>query len=420
MQASSLSGPAVSVLPGSSSGRCDSYDVAVVGAGIGGSVCAALLARSGFRVILIDKAKFPRSKICGEGLMPAGRLLLENLGLGERLQQAGARSFSALRFHLPNRGILELDFSEHAPHRLGCVLTRESLDQVLVRFAASHPEVRLEEGVRVVRSRVGPHQVELEIQNGDRSETVRARVLVGADGIRSRFRAAAGISTLSSGRPRFALRRLYEEYSHTGRAVEVYCATGAEAYVAPLAPDRARITLLADRRFAPASRGADALYEELLKSFPAVRDRIGKAGHCSRAEATSPVSARFTGCHADRLVLVGDAAGAVDPITGQGMTIALRDAHLAAATVGRGLKANRLSADDLSAYTRAREDYFLHSYHLSRRLLSSLRFPWLAERARLALARSSRLRRTVVALAADPGPETRLSRFDQCRLVLGF
>ena len=353
--------------------------------------------------------------------MPAGRSLLEDLGLTEQMRRAGARSFSALRFHLPNRGILKLDFSEHAPRRLGCVLTRESLDHLLVRFASSHRKVDLREGCRVVQSRVGPRGVELKIQEGDRCERVIARVLVGADGIQSRFRAAAGIGSLSCGRQRFALRRLYEEYSHTpGRAVEVYCSTGAEAYVAPLSSRSARITLLVDRRFLPASKGADALYEELLRKFPAILDRLGNAGHCSRAETTSPVSARFASCHANRLLLVGDAAGAVDPITGQGMTIALRDAHLAAAVLGRCLEENQLSAAHLSTYTRRREDYFLHADQLSRRLLGSLRFPWLAERAGRAIARSSRLRRRVVALAAGPGSRTRLSRLDRCRLVLGF
>ena len=395
-------------------------DVAVIGAGIAGSVCAALLGRSGYRVLLIDKATFPRTKICGEGLMPAGRLLLENLGLGEALAEAGARSFSALRFHLPNQQILELDFSEYPRRPLGCVLARETLDHLLVRFAASQEGVELWEGCRLRRARFKRRRVELKIQNGDRSEVVQARALVAADGIRSRFRAPEGIRCLSSRSRRFALRRLHDNYAAGSRAVDVYCSQDAEAYVAPLSGGRARITLLTDKRYLPRSEGAVHIYENLLGRFPEIMERIKADGHHSQVETTSPVSARFSRCHGDRLILAGDAAGAVDPVTGQGMTIALRDAHLGAQVLSRALKSNRLTADALQFYSRAREQYFLPAYQLSHKLLTSLRYPWLSERARLALSRSPGLRQRVTALAADPKPEMELSRLDRMRLVVGF
>ena len=102
------------------------------------------------------------------------------------------------------------------------------------------------------------------------------------------------------------------------------------------------------------------------------------------------------------------------------MTMALRDAHLAAQVLSRALKTNRLTADRLRTYTTSRERYFQPAYHLSQKLLTSLRYPWLSERARLALSRSTGLRNKVIALAADPNPESELSRIDQMRLVVGF
>ena len=396
------------------------YDVAIVGAGISGSVCAALLARSSFKVALIDKARFPRSKICGEGLMPAGRRLLETLGLTEKLQQAGAKSFSALRFHLPNERILELDFSKQNSKQLGCVLSRESLDHLLLRFATSHKEVNFREGFKVVKSQIGSQGVELILQTRERCERLKARVLVAADGIKSRFRSVGGIGRLSSGRRRFALRRLYDNYRNSGQTVDVYCAKGVEAYVAPLSPTQARITLLSYRNTFTLSKGVDALYEDLLEHFPAILDRLGKGSQCSAAEATSPVSARFTRCHANRLVLVGDAAGAVDPVTGQGMTIALRDAHLAADILGRALEKNLLTSEHLSVFTKEREDYFLSSYQLGQNLLRVLRFPWLARRVSLALTRSNQLSNKLIALANDPRTAKQLSQIDKFRLLLGF
>ena len=396
------------------------YDVAVIGAGVAGSVCAALLGRNGYRVLLVDKATFPRTKICGEGLMPAGRKLLLDLGLGERLTRAGARDFSALRFHLPNQRILALDFSDGPVSTSGCVLSREALDHLLVRFAASQEGVEVREGCRLREARFRRNRVELMIQNGDQSEVIQARAVVAADGIQSRLRAAGGRRCLSSASHRFALRRLYDDYAAAARAVDVYCLQNTEAYVAPLSDGRARITLLTDKRHLPRSEGVEPLYESLLARFPEVMDRVKAGGQHSHVETTSPVSARFSRCHGDRLILAGDAAGAVDPVTGQGMTMALRDAHLAAQVLSHALKTNRLGADALQLYSRSREHYFLPAYHLSQKLLTSLRYPWLSERARLALSRSTRLRNKVIALAADPNPETELSWIDQMRLVAGL
>ena len=352
--------------------------------------------------------------------MPAGRKLLLDLGLGERLIRAGARDFSALRFHLPNQRILALDFSNGPVSTPGCVLSRDTLDHLLVRFAASQKGVELREGCRLLEARFLNHGVELMICNGEQNEVIQARAVVAADGIQSRLRAAEGIRCLSSASHRFALRRLYDNYAAAARGVDVYCLQNSEAYVAPLSGGRARITLLTDKRQLPRSEGVEHLYENLLARFPEVMDQIKGGGEHSRVETTSPVSARFSRCHGDRLILAGDAAGAVDPVTGQGMTMALRDAHLGAQVLSSALKTNRLRADALQFYSRSREHYFLPAYSLSQKLLISLRYPWLSERARLALSRSTGLRNKVIALAADPNPETELSWIDQMRLVGGF
>ena len=405
---------------GPHTGPATSYDVAVIGAGVAGSICAALLGRAGHRVLLIDRATFPRIKVCGEGLMPAGRKLLHNLGLGERLARAGAWDFSALRFHLPNGRILSLDFAEGPDATPGCVLSRETLDHLLVRFAASQEGVELREGCRLHQARFASRQVELMIQKDGRSEVVQARAVVAADGIQSRLRETAGIGCLSPASHRLALRRLYYEYDATDRAVDVHCLPGSEAYVAPLSGGGARITLLTGKRHLSGSAGVDERYETLLARFPEILDRIKGGGQHGPVETTSPVSAHFSRCHADRLILAGDAAGAVDPVTGQGMTMALRDAHLAARVLSHALQTNELGAEALRSYSRSREHYFRPTYHLSQKLLASLRYPWLSERARLALGRSTGLRTRVIALAADPNPRTELSWVDRMRLVVGF
>jgi len=111
------------------------FDGIVVGAGVAGSTTAALLARQGFRVLLVEKATFPREKICGEGLMPAGADILHKLGILSELRAQGAQAFSGIHFHLPRDRCLELNFGEVSRTAQGWVVPRTVLDTRLARFA---------------------------------------------------------------------------------------------------------------------------------------------------------------------------------------------------------------------------------------------------------------------------------------------
>ncbi len=126
------------------------FDGIIVGAGVAGSTTAALLARQGFRVLLVEKATFPREKVCGEGLMPAGADILHKLGILSQLRAQGAQAFSGIRFHLPSDRCLELNFGEISPTAQGWVVPRMILDTRLARFAAQQPGVRLCEAFRVL------------------------------------------------------------------------------------------------------------------------------------------------------------------------------------------------------------------------------------------------------------------------------
>ena len=132
------------------------------------------------------------------------------------------------------------------------------------------------------------------------------------------------------------------------------------------------------------------------------------------------MSLQVSRCHASRLILVGDAAGAVDPVTGQGMTIALKDAQLACRVLEHRLPSGQLSSQDLAPYSTQREAYFGPSFKIAQLILSIVKHPFLAHRASLALSRNSAVRTKVVRMAVEIGGGVRLTRKDQFHLLAGI
>ena len=395
-------------------------DVIVVGAGVAGSMTAALLGRQGFQVLLLEQATFPRPKMCGEGLMPAGARILQEYGLLEDLKSRGARSFTAIAFHLPGDLQLELDFREVSPNARGWVVPRVSLDERLASFAADQPGVKLCQDFQVRSACIGKEQAQVTGRHEGRPASHSARLLVGADGIRSRFHHDFGILRRRQLSPRFALGSVFTDLEAAGNRVEVHCSEVGEAYVAPLGKGAARITLLLSGE--ARRRGRSELsdyYFENLKHFPQLVARLKNPYPEQRVESTAGVSLEVSQCHAPRLLLVGDAAGAVDPVTGQGMTVALKDAKTASEFLRLRLSEDRLSGDDLSPYSALRRRYFNPAVGLAELVLFMVQRPFFARRAVRALSRNPALRRKTIRMVSEVSSTHALNARDKCRFFLG-
>lgn len=332
--------------------------------------------------------------------MPAGTDILHKLGILSLLRTQGAQAFSGIRFHLPHDRCLELNFGEISPVARGWVVPRMVLDEDLARFAGQQPGLQLREGFRVLSAHTGRKQVEVTGLYQGRLQTHRARLLIGADGIRSRFHNGFGIYRCKRRARRFALRTSYDQLQDNGGLVEVHCCKAGEAYVAPLDKGAARITLLL---FGSAQRKRGAalsdLYFEKLSLFPRLLQRLKSPYPTGPVQSTGAISLEVSRCHGQRLLLVGDAAGAVDPVTGQGMTVALKDARLACQVLSERLAEDTLSEPDLCEYTRARKSYFRPSFQLAQMLLCAVRYPFLGRQTVRVLSRSPILRQKILRMA---------------------
>lgn len=284
-------------------------DVVVVGGGPAGLAAAAGAARAGLDVLVLERRAFPADKACGEGLLPRAVQALSALGAAEALEAEGCARFGAIQW-IDEGGALA---RARLPAPGGLGVRRLALSRALLDTARrAGAEVR--ERVEVRGHRRETDRVAVETSVGE----VSARVLVAADGLASPVRRREGLDAPVPGPPRFGLRRHFA-LEPWADAVEVHFARGAEAYVTPAGPRRVGVAFLFE---GDASGG----FEGLLSRFPRLAGRLDGAPPESRPLGSGPLRQAARALAADRLVLLGDAAGYLDAITGEGLSLGLEAA----------------------------------------------------------------------------------------------
>jgi flavin-dependent dehydrogenase len=283
------------------------HDVLVVGAGPAGLAVALGATRAGLDVTVVDRRSGVIDKACGEGLMPGALQALQALGVdppghpitGITYRQGSAVATSTFR-HGPGRGVRRTDLH----------------DALRAAVVAAGVDIR--------------ERTVSDVVQGDadvRAAGVRARYLVAADGLHSPVRTLVGLTGPGRSRPRWGLRRHYAIAPRSGQ-VDVTWARDAEAYVTPIAADRVGVAILT---------GVQGGFDAHLAAFPELTDWLRDAAPASSVRGAGPLRQRVTSRVAGRVLLVGDAAGYVDALTGEGLALAFASA----AELGTCLAAGR-------------------------------------------------------------------------------
>jgi len=339
------------------------WDAVVVGAGPAGSATALQLARAGARVLLLDRARFPRDKPCSEYLSPESTRVLERLGpdvLGAVAAASPAR-LRGMKVVAPSGAAVVGRFETFS-----YALPRTRFDAIL-RAAAEAAGAEVREGVKVE---------ELIYERGAVAgvvarDTYRARVVVGADGLRSVVARRLG-PVHAIGPKRVAFTAHVADVRDVHELGEMH--VGRPGYVG-LGPIGNGVTTVALVLPLAEARRGKRFFEELNR-FPGVAGRFDDRRMVRPILATGPFARWSRRPVANGALLVGDAADFFDPFTGQGIYSALRGAELAAAAILTSLA----TSASLESYARARRREFGGKWVLERMIGIAVGWPALIER----------------------------------------
>jgi flavin-dependent dehydrogenase len=358
------------------------YDVVVVGGSVAGTTTARELGRRGLRVALLEKARFPRPKACAEGLLPHGVAALEEMGL-----DFPAPRVRGFRFVSPSGLTVEAPF----PWGHARVVRREQFDEFLFRAAAATPNVDAFEGTPYEPARW------------------EARWVVGADGLHSQFHRRPEFPSSPPAEARVGLTAHVRGLEADRDLIEVILHERGQLFLGPLGGDETVVASLCGKRTLPPGRTNEDRLMHLLLSLEVLRGRVRGLRFTSPCLASAPLGLRVGAAAAGNVLLVGDAAGAADPVTGEGMSLAMLSGRAAAEAIATGHP---------ERYERERRRLAAGSTWLGRWMLRAARYPAVTDRVMESLQESPELLAKLLEIVVGTRKEGDLTLAEMARLVV--
>ena len=361
------------------------FDVIVVGARVAGSAAAIMLARAGLRILLVDKASFPSDTISTHIVLSGGAQVLNRIGAMEALERAGGFRFGSMRTLGPSfdfRGEL-LGKGEDLR---GICLGREKMDAVMLDLARSFESVAVRDGFRVTDLLIEDGAVR-GVRGEDKSGAVeiRAPLVIGADGMRSTIAKIAEQRMAAFKREDVpCARAYYYAYYKDVPAnrlgdeliTEFEASPGAGNLVCRCEDGRVVGAAAFDAREMQSFRSAlEANLRRHLANSLAVGEMLAGAPMVGKVRSSGLLLNTRRDPVANGALLLGDAGLHVDPLFGQGHSMALISAEIACQLAPAWFSANRgqtISAETMASFTKRRDEVLMPHYRATERASSDL------------------------------------------------
>jgi menaquinone-9 beta-reductase len=378
------------------------WDVLIAGAGPAGTVAAIVLARAGARVVIVDRASFPRAKLCGDSVSPGAQAVLRRLHLSNWIEAHG-HPIDGMLLTGPRNARVEGRY----PRSLrGLVLMRCDFDRWLLEEAISAGaqfEDRVVVNGPLLESRAqapGVWVSGVRVRSRTRaSPAVKARVTIAADGRRSALAFALGLARHPVKPRRWAIGAYFDAVSGCTALGEMHIRAGEYLGIAPLAGGLTNGCYVGSRARLGEMRNPERALRSAIDRDPLLRERFAGARMVAPPSVLGPLAVDVRSAGLPGLLLAGDAAGFVDPVTGDGLRFALRGAELAAEIALQMLATG--NADGHIALARRRHDAFAWKWRLNRTLRRIVDSPVALGASVVAASIAPSVVRSLIAVAGD-------------------
>ncbi|MGN7822134.1 NAD(P)/FAD-dependent oxidoreductase [Chitinophaga sp. 22536] len=363
--------------------------VCIIGAGPGGACAALQLAQLGIECIVVDKAVFPRDKVCGDGLSGKVLTILERIdkGIGERLQQAVFKMDSwGVTFVAPNRIGMDIpyraDYQNDKSDPRGFVCKRIDFDNFLVEELKRRPEIRLFEGVSIDKYELRPDGYYLSDKEG--KFQVKADLILVANGAHSAFtKEVAGIK-MEPDHYIAGLRAYYKGVAnmHQDAFIELHFLKNmlpGYFWIFPLPNGEANVGVgMLSSTVRNKKVNLKKLMLDTLATDPIMKERFKNATLEGSIDGYGlPLGSKKRKLHGDRYMLIGDAGFLIDPFTGEGIGNALYSGQIAARQAAAAIAANDYSDSFLNSYDQEIYRILGPEMEVSTKLQKLIKYPWL-------------------------------------------
>lgn len=391
--------------------------VIIVGGGPAGSSSAYFLASQGIDVLVLDRAHFPRDKVCAEYLSPECSRILDRMEALHAAESTGAAHLAGMRVRAPNGAIIHGEFA--ANHGFngfrdrGLAVRRTLLDSILLDRARD-AGARIMEDTRVTgMTRESKRVTGVEVLSGGKPCVLTADLVVGADGLRSVVARRLGLHSASRWPRRIALVSHYTNVAGVGAYGEMFVDRDGYFGLADVGNGVTNVALVV-----PVSRAGEMavdrtdFFEQWIAERPHLSTRFVDAKRVEPVRATGPFASFAKRAWVPGAALVGDAADFCDPFTGEGIYAALRGGELLADAAGGAVRsgsATKLNSS-LAHYAAARKSQFKGKWKVERLVGSVIAAPRVFNRIALALQRRRDMADLLVGVAGDFVPAREILR----------
>lgn len=358
------------------------FDVVIAGAGPSGSISAFMLSGHGLKVAILDKNIFPRDKICGDAISAdvVNQLFKIDTSIGKTfVNEVEKQNSGGVTFIAPNNKKLEISFTNpNTPDAGGFISKRMDFDNFLFNQIKSKKNIQIFEDEKITDIVHEQDSLLVKSQNS----TFKCDMILGADGANSIVRNKLSKNKIERNHHSAGVRQYFENVKGFSEKNSIELHFYKELipgyfWIFPLPNNRANVGLgILSRTVAEKNLNLREKLNEIIKSHPELRERFSEAKPLEKVQGFGlPIGSKKRQISGDRYLLLGDAAGLIDPFTGEGIANAIRSARVAAEHVLVSFRENRFDAKFNRSYDKEIYKRMWTELRLGRSLQMLLKYP---------------------------------------------